>query len=1281
MEVSISITFPNGAYYTQNDGDVYARAGEFSIRLVNNTSGKTYIARSYYSTLQSEHFSSSGIVLAETLPCISGAKRGYRLLQDTFILYPYSNVYNPELLTGSEKEILREQKIVETGNPNIDWYPVTTKTAYATENSVSNTYYISRDKNPKDFIGHDVTFRRLDENSTYSIYVERLDDWEAMDRTQSAASWSAVKYPTNSAFTYPRTALLGIQGVANSKYSGRIDVGATIKGRLIRVYNGSSWNVEYNNNPAWVCYDILTQPVLDNYLNVVRYDGIHPDNIDLNDFITWANNNDQQVPALGGGTEPLFQFNGIFDTDENIWDSASKVANNFRAALYYTGSKVRCTTYRNTDFTQLFSEGNIIKGSFSISYMPWEDRATEVEVTFLDQDNDYESTTISILDKDINNSKAPLSIDAFGTTSLSQAWRFGKFVLNNNKHIQRVINFKVDVDALDCEIGDVISFQHNIPEWGYGGRIDSIDGYSVYVNHFIEDSVFKLFGFTQTEIDNFTGNSTVVNPSIDTVWVGVRDLQGNLQVVRLLALGPWNGFTRMDLETTLTTISPKDPYVISSSTFDHARTFRISSIEQDEDFIHTVEAIEYKKEVFTETDEVTPDTEGSDITRPNPFPHISNLRVTDNLYLGTSNNKIRKIYATWDIPSEYTYKGVHISYQPIDNEGNYGEWVEVGDYFSRFCEFETNKTTRGFNIYFQTINHKDITETLSTSVNRLYFVESVLDIYTPEMQEGVKNLRVENSPDGISFNEQNCIIIWDGPTGENFNSAFSQDFSRYDWVSADWLDGYILTIYDADTSAVLSSHTTKIPYFNYTYDLNIKDGLNRTFTVGVAAKDIDGNLGFERFITPSNPQTGQVTGVSVEEDFSSVEIFWNAVKEPDLDGYVIFIDGVSGFTPSEDNIYTRVGKNTNSSYISSLDDGTWYVRVAAFDLFGEEGLTYSEEVAFVMDSVIKATDVTGFAEEFSDLYNVPILEGDSWSNSDPNISWNEHSLWYKGVEYVIPSGTTSASYIYWDNTSPSSYQYTNDISVFQALQEANEDYQIAINYGTGYELGWDSRANMVIGTAKIGDAAVQNAQIGNIIQSSDGGATWQIDKEGDITANSITLGGTANIVEGWRDGTTTYMNGGMVATGTVLAKTIEADQISALYKEDIDAEAVAQLSFGDTITYTNTSCLGSISISNTDSYRSYKVLVAFMGRSGVEALDGCTDEFTNHSQIFGIWAGADNKIFDYGWSPIGEDAKAGGVTYTIPKNTSVTFSVRAAKTFTCLTLRYTGNLTITGVRN
>ncbi len=362
----------------------------------------------------------------------------------------------------------------------------------------------------------------------------------------------------------------------------------------------------------------------------------------------------------------------------------------------------------------------------------------------------------------------------------------------------------------------------------------------------------------------------------------------------------------------------------------------------------------------------------------------------------------------------------------------------------------------------------------------------------------VSDLIVENSTgDNITFVESDCHIVWTN----------APDL----WSDYRWLDYYLVEVLDKDSSAVLHTEQTKVARFDLSLEKNqaLAGGPFREFKVRVTVWDIFGQSSSAVEIQPVNPQAGKVLNVTSVDDYGVSVVRWDTLQENALVGYEVHVSNLDGFFPTEDTLYAVAGKEANSIVIEGLDEGAHFIRVGGFDVFGKDSIEYSDQKTIVIQRVISATDMVDFPEKMSEVYVAPILEGDVWTNSaGTTLSWNSHSLWYDGNELEIAEGSTTEAYIYWNGPSATAYTTTDDVETFRAVNEDDGDFQIAINYGTSYELGWDSRANMVVGTAKIGVAAVQNAHIGNIIKSDnyDGlGAGWQIDKSGQIIGSALKI--------------------------------------------------------------------------------------------------------------------------------------------------------------------------------
>lgn len=282
------------------------------------------------------------------------------------------------------------------------------------------------------------------------------------------AEYSEVLYDD---FQYPRSVLVAVKALATDQLSGGMKFSCLEEGAYIRVWNGSAWSSVFSNNTAWVVWDILTQPVLDNDLNVVRYDGFNPSRLDLTSFYAWAQWCDDLVPNGSGGTERRCEFDGVFDTSSSMWDSAMDVCRTARANLFFKGTTV-CVVYDHARTTpaQLFTVGNT-KGGFKETFLPIQDRAAALEVQYVDKDQDYTRDKITVVNTNITESSSNRTgVSLRGVVRTTQAWRESTYRLARNEYLLKSGEIHVDIDSLACTVGDLVWIQDDVTQWGVGGR-------------------------------------------------------------------------------------------------------------------------------------------------------------------------------------------------------------------------------------------------------------------------------------------------------------------------------------------------------------------------------------------------------------------------------------------------------------------------------------------------------------------------------------------------------------------------------------------------------------------------------------------------------------------------------------------------------------------------------------------------------------------------------------------------------------------------------------------
>lgn len=278
-------------------------------------------------------------------------------------------------------------------------------------------------------------------------------------------------------FQYPRTVLVAVDALATNQLSGSLKFSCMAEAAIVRVWDGATWSSQFSRNPAWVCWDILTQPVLDNNLNVVRYDGKDPALLlrYLDTFKAWADFCDVLVPNGKGGTEPRCLFDGIFDTATSMWDAALEVAASARAQLVPIGTSVMVVVddVRATP-AQLFSVGNTAVSSFREVFLPMQDRAASIEANLLNAELDYARDALTVPNIAISEAAAQRAQAGMrGVTRASQAWREAFYRLKRNELLKRSASLGVDIDALACTVGDLIWVQNDVTRWGVGGRAGS----------------------------------------------------------------------------------------------------------------------------------------------------------------------------------------------------------------------------------------------------------------------------------------------------------------------------------------------------------------------------------------------------------------------------------------------------------------------------------------------------------------------------------------------------------------------------------------------------------------------------------------------------------------------------------------------------------------------------------------------------------------------------------------------------------------------------------------
>jgi predicted phage tail protein len=312
-------------------------------------------------------------------------------------------------------------------------------------------------------------FYPLSGTGPWTVRVKRITE-DAKDlKVNNDLFFKAIVGILDDKLSYPNTALIGAKFSAEA-FSSVPRVSVELKGLKIKVPTGISssgvWSgeftTEYNNNPAWVFFDLITNE---------RYGTglfIEPDDVDVFSLFKIAQYCDEQVSDGRGGTEKRFTFNGVINNRAEAYEVINGIASVFRGMVYFAQGAIMATQDRPGSVVKQFSPSNVIvdvndQGELTGSPFLYEGtalkaRKTVALVSFNDRDDDFKSK-IEYVEDPIGINRYGIretEIRAFGTTSRSQARRIGYWTLLTNMNETETVSFKLTGEGYFLMPGEII---------------------------------------------------------------------------------------------------------------------------------------------------------------------------------------------------------------------------------------------------------------------------------------------------------------------------------------------------------------------------------------------------------------------------------------------------------------------------------------------------------------------------------------------------------------------------------------------------------------------------------------------------------------------------------------------------------------------------------------------------------------------------------------------------------------------------------------------------------
>ena len=471
----------------------------------------------------------------------------------------------------------------------------------------------------------------------YDIRVTRMTAAGDNMYTISDMTWTHLDELQDDSVAYPNTALLALNFLATDQLSGGTpNLTCIVKGRKIKTpdirvsmggasvayddyyydstssqwkklsdstvlyWDGTTYVTAYSANPAWVIYDLLTN---------TRFglgEFISTTNVNLASFVEMAQYCDGKVGDGNGGYEKRFRMDLVLDSETRSIDALMQLATTFRAIFFFSENTIQLKIDKPELSVQMFTMGNIVADSFLQKWKSVKDVPNQISIQFLDQDKDYQQEMISYSDDAAIASGTPLrkkDVRLF-CTRVSQAIREARYLLNFSKYVDRSISFKASIDALACQVGDVIDFAHDVPQWGYSGRVVSAASTSnITLDRTVSIAVGKTY-VLQIRHGDDTLESHIVNNAV-----------GSASVITVST--PFS-FTP----------SPYDIYSFGEQNL-AVKPFRIMALTRDQQNEVLITAVEYNASVYDDSAPALPTSNYSALD--NTIEDVQDLALTEGV--------------------------------------------------------------------------------------------------------------------------------------------------------------------------------------------------------------------------------------------------------------------------------------------------------------------------------------------------------------------------------------------------------------------------------------------------------------------------------------------------------------------------------------------------------------------------------------------------------------------------------------------------------------------------
>lgn len=751
----------------------------------------------------------------------------------------------------------------------------------------------------------------------WDIRVTKVTPDSTEDSVQTNMTFEHYTTLIEGRFTYPHTALIGLEVEAESMGQSIPERAYLVKGRIIdvpdnynpdtRVYTGmwtGLFNQAWTNNPAWIFYDLLTNDRygLGEFISASEVSNLKWQLYTIGQYC------DQEVPS-GFKTdasvdimEPRFQFNGVLRNRQDAYHALQSITTSFRGMGYWALGQIFATADMPADPVKLATPANVINGEFSYSSTAMKARHNVAMIRWNDPNDFYRSATELVVDNDSlnNNAWREKSVDFLGCTSRGLAHRYGKWILDVENSETETVEYKAGFDHLDVAPGNIIAVQDprkaNIR---LSGRIVSHASYDATRDVIILDAETALS-------DQVTNKIYLLQPDGVLVEKVITDVLPDQKTIYIEKFD--DSATQAQVDSVFTITAPDV----------NPRQYRVISVNETEESVFQVTALFHDPNKYARVEQGI-SLEPISYTKENTASTPTSLTATEIAYVqdGLPKSKTR---LSWVAPVGMIVREYVVQMKtPTESKKFVTSTKETS--------VDIEGLERGSYIFYVTAISR--TGKVALPAELSYTVTSTDPIATGV----VSDLGLADTA-GTEFQGRDVRIVWNNlfpsKTGDSPDTSLT---AMYDFNT--------IRVFDNSTNTLLREVQVRGSAYTYSFDFNLRDCAavtslsvdatrNLRFEVQVTSKRNNESLAAVLVVT--NPVPDAISP-NVIVDGKNLIIRIPSTIDTDLRGVKIWVEGNSTFNHT---VTTPVynGPPTSVTFVGDYEEN-YFVKAGYYDHFDD----------------------------------------------------------------------------------------------------------------------------------------------------------------------------------------------------------------------------------------------------------------------------------------------------------------------------------------------------------